>query len=341
VNPVKILILTANPTNTARLQLSQEVKNIREALKRSKLRDRFEIIVREAVTVNDLSSEIREHEPDIVHFSGHGAGEHGLAVEDAAGQLKLVPNEAFRETFRLAKKTIKCVFLNACYSEIQAREIYQQIDCVIGMNQPIGDKTAIQFSPQFYAALADGCSFQDAFDHAKSFLELDSNKEAATPIQKICQAATNLFSTPQSITETASPIVQSHPAKPMSKQSQSFGNVSIGGNGNAFNAIQGNNNTVSNNINQSTNSSSELQAAIELLAKLKQDAVATDALTSYQKKRVEEDVALVSEELQKPEPDRNFVDEAIAALKQALGGVITLAEPVTKIAELLAKAWMV
>lgn len=193
MNPVKILILTANPTDTARLQLDREVSNIEDALERANQRDRFEVIPRGAVTVQDLNRLIRKHIPDIVHFSGHGAGEHGLALVDENGQLKLVPNEALRETFRLAKKTVKCVFLNACYSEIQAEEIYQHIDCVIGMNKPIGDKTAIEFSPEFYAALADGCSFQDAFDHAKNFLRLASNKEAGTPIQKIRQRAVNLF----------------------------------------------------------------------------------------------------------------------------------------------------
>lgn len=28
---------------------------------------------------------------------------------------------------------------DACYSEIQADAIYQHIDCVIGLNRPIGD----------------------------------------------------------------------------------------------------------------------------------------------------------------------------------------------------------
>lgn len=125
------------------------------------------------------------------------------------------------------------------------------------------------------------------------------------------------------------------------RQSQSFGDISIHGSGNVFNATQGNNNTVSNNINQSANSLSNLQAAIELLAKLKQDVGSADVLTTYQKNRVQGDITLIEEELQKPKPDRNFVDEAIAALKQALEGVVILAEPVTKIAELLAKAWMV
>ena len=37
-----------------------------------------------------LESELR-----IVHFSGHGMGEGGLALEDNAGQVKLVSADAF------------------------------------------------------------------------------------------------------------------------------------------------------------------------------------------------------------------------------------------------------
>jgi hypothetical protein len=341
VNPVKVLILTANPTDTDRLQLNREVSKIKDALERSTYRDRFQVIERGAVTVHDLANTIIKHNPDIVHFSGHGAGEQGLAFEDDKGQLKLVPTDALVETFRLAntRKTVKCVFLNACYSEIQADAIYQQIDCVVGMNQPIGDKTAIQFSPHFYAALAEGRSFQDAFDYAKNFLRLDSNKEAATPMQKIRQGAANLFSEFQPIAEPTS--VASLSSQPTRHSTMSIGNISINGDGNPVSVIEGNGNTVSQNINRVATSSSDLQAAIAALADLKRAIANTDALGSYEKSNAEGTVAFIEKEIQKSPPDKSGVKRAIAALKQALESVVTLAEPVTKVAELLAKAWMV
>jgi hypothetical protein len=39
----KILILSANPKDTARLRLDEEVHEIEEGLRRSKCRDQFEI----------------------------------------------------------------------------------------------------------------------------------------------------------------------------------------------------------------------------------------------------------------------------------------------------------
>ena len=46
---IKILILTANPTETNPLSLGVEVRKIEEALARARNRDRFEVITRSAV----------------------------------------------------------------------------------------------------------------------------------------------------------------------------------------------------------------------------------------------------------------------------------------------------
>lgn len=335
---IKILVLTANPSNTERLQLNREISNIKYVLERSTYRDRFEVIEWGAVTVQDLANTILKHTPDIVHFSGHGAGEHGLALEDNKGQLQLFPNDALTETFRLAKKTVKCVFLNACYSESQADAIYQQIDCIIGMNRSIGDRTAIQFSPQFYAALAEARSFQDAFDHAKNFLQLGSNNEAAIPIQKIRQGAANLFVANQ-LTSKEIPMSEELP-KPTKNYSVSTGDIRVNGNSNLTNFSVGDGNTISQTISHSATSSSDIQNAITALADLKQAIANTDALDSYKKSRAQGDVEFIEEQLQQSKPEKSAVDQAIAALKQALEGVVTLAEPVTKVAELLAKVWV-
>ena len=251
-----------------------------------------------------------------------------------------MPTDALVELFRQNKATVKCVFLNACYSKVQADAIYQQIDCVVGMTKEIGDKTAIQFAPKFYAALGHGRSFQDAFDYAKNVLKFDKNPEVTTPLQHIRQGSANLFPTPPPMTES-NPIAPPLP-KPASYSSNSIGNISITGNSNAPNIIQGDGNTVSQNINHSAAASSDaLQAAIAALAQLKQDVESTDALNTYEKEETEFRIKKIEAELQKAEPNKSLVDQVVAALKKGLDGVVILAEPVGKVVNLIAKAWMV
>jgi hypothetical protein len=79
---MKILILAANPSNTDRLRLDREVRDIEEGLIRAQQRDCFEVIQRWAVSFRDLQRAILELNPQIVHFSGHGTREDGLVLED-------------------------------------------------------------------------------------------------------------------------------------------------------------------------------------------------------------------------------------------------------------------
>jgi hypothetical protein len=181
----KILILTANPKNTAQLSLDEEVKLIGESLTRARFRDRFEVVVQLAVGTKELRQSLLEHRPQIVHFSGHGAGENGLVLQDDEGQMKFVTTDSLAGLFASFEYgNIECVLLNACYSEIQAIAIHQVVDCVIGMNQPIGDKSAIQFAAGFYDALGSGSPYDEAYKVGCNAIALEGSAEYSTPVLK-------------------------------------------------------------------------------------------------------------------------------------------------------------
>ena len=177
----KILILTANPKNTDKLRLDEEVREIQEGLQRSRSRDQFEIISRWAVRPDDLRRALLDHEPQIVHFSGHGIGTDGLVLESNVGQMKPVSGQSLARLFKLFQDKVECVLLNACYSEVQANAIHQHIDHVIGMSNAIGDRAAIEFAVGFYDGLGAGRSYADAFEFGLSAIDLEGIQETATP----------------------------------------------------------------------------------------------------------------------------------------------------------------
>jgi GTPase SAR1 family protein len=188
----KILLLSANPTNTSKLRLDEEVREIQAGLERAKGRAEFEIISKLAVRTEDLRRALLDYEPQIVHFSGHGAGSQGLALEDNSGQMQLVSASALARLFKLFPK-IKCVVLNACYSEVQAEAIHQHVDYVIGMNNVIGDQAAIKFAVGFYDALGAGRIIEDAFEFGCTSIDLESIPESSTPILKSRRKGKRLF----------------------------------------------------------------------------------------------------------------------------------------------------
>jgi len=94
-----ILILAANPKNTPRLRLDQEVREIDNGLQRAQRRDEFILKQVWAVRRSDFRRAMLDLKPNIVHFCGHGSGEEGIAFEDENGQAKLVSTEALSGFF--------------------------------------------------------------------------------------------------------------------------------------------------------------------------------------------------------------------------------------------------
>ena len=178
-----ILILAANPTNTSRLRLDEEVREIDEGLRRSNKREEFKLEQKWAVRTRDFYRAILDFQPHIVHFCGHGVEEDGIVLEDETGQPALVQADTLSGMFEVfATNGLTCVVLNACYSEVQATSISQHIDYVIGMNRSIGDKAAINFAVAFYDTMAAGKDVESAFKLGCS--QLISLKENETPVLK-------------------------------------------------------------------------------------------------------------------------------------------------------------
>jgi len=178
---IKILFLAANPKDTSPLRLDEEMRGIDQALRQSEFRDKFDIKQQWAVRITDLQGYFLRHKPDIVHFSGHGSSSSEIVLEDNDGNSQSLSIDALSQLFSLLKDNIRCVVLNACYSEPQAKAIAKHIDCVIGMSKAIGDEAAINFTAAFYQALGYGRDVKTAFDLGCSLINLRNLNEQDTP----------------------------------------------------------------------------------------------------------------------------------------------------------------
>jgi len=181
-----ILFLAANPTCTTPLRLDEELKEIEAGLQRSKHRDRFNLEQRWAVSARDMQRSILDLSPQIVHFSGHGDGESGLALEAEDGSVQMVQSYALAQLFELfappySEMPVQCVLLNACYSEMQAQAIAEHIPYVIGMSQAVGDKAAREFAVGFYDALGAGREIPLAYKFGCASISMAGIPEHLTP----------------------------------------------------------------------------------------------------------------------------------------------------------------
>lgn len=176
----KILILTANPGGTERLRLGNEVKIIQAELARAENRESFKVVHIPDASEWDLRKAILDHDPYIIHFSGHG-DETGLIFEDE-GKPSLVKGEVLAEVFEQCAGHLECVILNACFSENQALAIAQHINYVVGIRYSILDSAATWFSELFYNAVFTKKPISRAFSSGRAAVRSKKPEESSNII---------------------------------------------------------------------------------------------------------------------------------------------------------------
>lgn len=188
VADTRILFLASNPKGMDKLRLDEEARNIKEGLRRAKERERFIVETVWAVRPRDIRRAVLDFEPNVVHFSGHGMADGGLAFENELGKIQLLPPKALSGLFKLLKTHVECVVLNACYSELQASAIAEHINFVVGIGKDIKDRSAIEFSGGFYDALMAGCLIETAYEFGCNAICIEGLDERHVPvlIKKIC-----------------------------------------------------------------------------------------------------------------------------------------------------------
>lgn len=178
-DPLRILLLSANPLNAEALRLDEEARTVEEVLARAKVIS--EVYYAAAVRPRDLPLKLQEVQPHYVHFSGHGK-DGGIVLVNDEGLAYAVPQRALGSLFELVKG-IKCVFLNCCYSYPQAEAIAQHVPFVIGTKTAISDKAAIEFSFGFYQAIGGGKKVPLAVKFGKNAMEMAGfSEESNTPV---------------------------------------------------------------------------------------------------------------------------------------------------------------
>jgi len=178
---IKALFLASNPENSSQLRLDEEIRTISEKISGSEHRDSLEMISLWAVRPDDLIQSFNVHKPEIVHFSGHGSIEGEIMLMDKNRQDKSVSTESLRMLFTSMKDNIRLVVLNACFSKSQADTIKDIVDCVVGMDNEIGDDAAITFAASFYRGIGFNRSIKESFDQAKTSMALEGFSDIKTP----------------------------------------------------------------------------------------------------------------------------------------------------------------
>lgn len=157
---MRILFLAANPRQTESLDLEEELRSLEQELRGVKFRDSVILIPGHAVRPDDLILHVREHRPNIIHFSGHGSPS-GIVLRDDTGNYQVVEGASLRRF--LEGRGIDLVVFNACYSKTQADAIQGVVKSVVGTTDSVSDEAARRFTVAFYRSLGNGLPVREAF----------------------------------------------------------------------------------------------------------------------------------------------------------------------------------
>jgi len=168
-----ILIMSSDPRNIDRLRLGTERRELEDALRDTRYGKSFSLHDIWSCRVRDITRVLDRYEPNILHFCGHGSNS-AIFFEKDDGEAIAVDKNALGALLR-TQKGLDLVILNACYSRDQAQAIADAVGYAVGMEGAIDDEEATEFSREFYRALGDGRSFEDAFERAQLAVGLASN----------------------------------------------------------------------------------------------------------------------------------------------------------------------
>ena len=176
-NTVSVLVLNATPDDMGRIRVDKEAALLEEQLEMVLKPKRYlRIIKRFAVRIDQIQKELLNHEPKILHFSGHG--DTGvLFFEDRNGNTVELDGEVLADILA-AYGNLECVVLHACFTEEIAQACAKHVSVVVGSSSSINDTTAPKFTYAFYQALAHGRPYRNAFEMGRAEVATASRSES-------------------------------------------------------------------------------------------------------------------------------------------------------------------
>ena len=181
--PVTVLYLYANPDRNNPLRVDLEAARVKEEIRGSRYRNNVKIELQPAANQKALVNGLNDHEPQIVHFSGHGNSQ-GVATDSRKLSGTKIGNLSFDmlgKALSAVDSPPQIVVLNSCESSGAKKHILPHVKALITMRVSISDVAATIFAAQFYSAIASGQSVKSAFAQGCNAIESALISEKDTP----------------------------------------------------------------------------------------------------------------------------------------------------------------
>jgi hypothetical protein len=198
--PLRILIVVSRPKSLSKIN-AEEIVEALQSLE-AKAGDVIKTFVLDGPTSRTLANKIRDTNPHVLHFIGHGqyddgGGKLALLREDD-GDVHWITDRDFANTFGGAQQPPRLIFLHACkgattdsydgFKGVALQLVYNRVPAVVAMQYEVENKTANMFAMKFYDALSKGEPIDRAVQEGRwelaSYLHDDtfSSRDFGSPV---------------------------------------------------------------------------------------------------------------------------------------------------------------
>ena len=175
----KILFVGSLPKDmNLDFQIEREYLEIRKVF--NNVREKFEATEIFNTTLDLLFDTVRKEKPTILHIAAP-ANSDIIALHRTNNNQHQVSYEFLASAFIAFQPETKCVFINTWCSTIFLKKISTFLGCAIGCKNMVMDNDSIVFSSGFYAALAQGKDYKEAFNFGKELLLEEKKPKKAIP----------------------------------------------------------------------------------------------------------------------------------------------------------------
>jgi tetratricopeptide (TPR) repeat protein len=200
--PLRLLVLIAAPLGLGQdqvLNTAREEDIILGATAAARRAGRLEVEFAPGGSPEALETALREFDPHMLHFVGHGvfveALDSGLLLmETADGHERQVPNAEFAALLERRAHALRFVFLSACqsavaprndgYADLAPRLLESGVAGVVAMQFSVLNRSAMDFGGAFYQGIAGGDPLDAALVEARGRLAREglNTVDFATPV---------------------------------------------------------------------------------------------------------------------------------------------------------------
>ena len=180
-----LLIVSANPIDTSRLRIDEEIREITAILKYN---NNYQLMTSLATKANEIDHIILEITPEILHINVHahpfsdqdGNNIASFCFEDDQGRAILINGKRLVDFIKIFP-SIKLALMNTCHSAETAYQLSEFIPYTIGFLDAVDDKMCVSFAKSFYKALSSKEDIEFAYSFAVKACNL-TNELDSKPI---------------------------------------------------------------------------------------------------------------------------------------------------------------